>query len=73
MKKDYFSNLVCMLESQLKEEEENYYRELIEKPSSLRLYRIKQRIKSLSNLLHSMENKKEISFENEPNELFEIF
>jgi hypothetical protein len=73
MKKDYFSNLVCMLKSQLKEEEENYYRELIEKPSSLRLYKIKQRIKSLSNLLHSMENKKEISFENEPNELFEIF
>lgn len=65
MKKEYFSNLVCMLRSQLKEEEENYYKELTAEKSSFKLYQIKQRIKSLTKLLQSMESKKENLFDNE--------
>ena len=74
MKKEYFSNLVCMLKSQLKEEEEeNYYRELTEQRSTLRLYQIKQRIKSLTKLLQSLENKKETLFECETPTHAEIY
>lgn len=72
MKKEYFSNLVCMLKSQLKEEEENYFRELTEQRSTFRLYQIKQRIKSLSKLLMSMESKQE-TFENEKPVMIEMF
>lgn len=59
MKKEYLSNLVCMLQNQLKEEEENYYRQLSTEKSSLRLWQIKQRIKSLNKLLQAVESRKE--------------
>ena len=72
MKKEYLSNLVCMLQNQLKEEEENYYRQLSTEKSSLRLWQIKQRIKSLNKLLQAVENRQEAESAQAAPAFFEI-
>ena len=61
MRNEYFLNVMRMLQSQLKEEEENYEKALRNDKLFFELKEIKQRIKSIRDLLLYMESNKETS------------
>jgi hypothetical protein len=59
MKREYFLNAMRMLQSQLREEEENYQIALKSEKEFAELKQIKQRMKSIKEFLLSMESKKD--------------
>jgi len=54
MKTEYFLQVLCMLQAQLKEEEESYRSSLASKKEPYKLKDIKQRIKALRHCINSI-------------------
>jgi len=72
MKKEYFTNAVRMLKSQLMEEKDHYEKALADERYFFKLKPIKQRINSLEELLFFMQ-RKEPSFDNSGRNTLAVF